>query len=155
MNLLYDTNVVLNIIRSNNPLILAFLNPENSNVYVSVATEAEVKSLAVRNKWGKMRLAKLEYFLERATVIDINQNYINNYIEIDTYSQRINSAFNDYPFKTPRNMGKNDLWIASLASLLNLRLVTADADFDHLNGVFIEVRKITSNDLKPFFMSNR
>lgn len=152
MNLLYDTNVVLNIIRSNNPLILAFLNPENFNVYISVATEAEVKSLAVRNKWGKMRLAKLEYFLERATVIDINQNYINNYIEIDTYSQRINSAFSDYPFKTPRNMGKNDLWIASLASLLNLKLVTADADFDHLNGVFIEVRKITSNDLKPFFL---
>lgn len=151
MNLLYDTNIVVNIIRSNNQHILAYLNPDNANVYISVATEAEIKSLAIRNSWGKMRLNKLEYFLERVTVVDINQNYINNYIEIDTYSQRLNPAFETYPFRTPRNMGKNDLWIASLASLLELTLVTMDQDFDHLNGVFFEVRKITLKDVTPFF----
>ena len=51
MNLLYDTNIVVNIIRSNNQDILAYLNPDNTNVYISVATEAEIKSLAIRNSW--------------------------------------------------------------------------------------------------------
>jgi len=48
-------------------------------------------------------------------------------------------------------MGKNDLWIASLAGLPDLQLVTTDSDFDHLNGVFFEVRKIELNQLSDFF----
>jgi tRNA(fMet)-specific endonuclease VapC len=40
-------------------------------------------------------------------------------------------------------MGKNDLWIASLAAVLGLQLVTTDGDFDHLNGVFFDVQKLT------------
>jgi len=39
-------------------------------------------------------------------------------------------------------MGKNDLWIVSTAALLGLKLVTTDADFNHLHGVFIEVQHI-------------
>jgi len=35
-------------------------------------------------------------------------------------------------------MGKNDLWIASTAALLGLKLITTDADFNHLHDVFIE-----------------
>jgi predicted nucleic acid-binding protein len=41
-----------------------------------------------------------------------------------------------------RNMGKNDLWIAATASTLNIPLLTTDNDFDHLNGVFLEVKKV-------------
>jgi predicted nucleic acid-binding protein len=41
-----------------------------------------------------------------------------------------------------RKMGKNDLWIAATASLLNASLITTDADFDHLNDVFLNVIKI-------------
>jgi tRNA(fMet)-specific endonuclease VapC len=48
-------------------------------------------------------------------------------------------------------MGKNDLWIASLAALLNLKLVTTDADFDHLHNVFFEVRKINPSEFVQFF----
>ena len=47
-------------------------------------------------------------------------------------------------------MGKNDLWIASLAAMLNLQLITTDNDFDHLNGVFFKVRKIREVEFKPF-----
>jgi tRNA(fMet)-specific endonuclease VapC len=42
------------------------------------------------------------------------------YAEIDAYSQRLNPNFKDYPFDTPRNKGKNDLWIASLAALVRI-----------------------------------
>jgi tRNA(fMet)-specific endonuclease VapC len=78
--------------------------------------------------------------------MDINQLYLNIYAEIDAYSQRLNPSFENYSFDTPRNMGKNDLWIASLAALLGLRLITTDADFDHLHNVFFEVKKIDPID---------
>jgi predicted nucleic acid-binding protein len=36
-------------------------------------------------------------------------------------------------------MGKNDIWIAATASVVNAILMTTDTDFDHLNGVFLSV----------------
>lgn len=152
MNLLFDTNILIAILRSRDyDGIVDFLYPERKLVYISVATEAEIKSIALRLRWGEPRMKRLNNFLAEIIIVDINQNYINSYVEIDTYSQRINPTFTSYPFKTSRNMGKNDLWIASLASLLDLKLVTADSDFDHLNGVFFETRKIKPEEVRPFF----
>ena len=34
-------------------------------------------------------------------------------------------------------MGKNDLWIAAVASVTRFRLLTTDADFDHLDPLFL------------------
>jgi tRNA(fMet)-specific endonuclease VapC len=82
--------------------------------------------------------------------VDVNKLLVNIYAEIDTYSQRQNPGFDKYPFSTPRSMGKNDIWVASLAALLNLKLVTTDADFDHLHNVFFEVRKISTPEFLPF-----
>jgi tRNA(fMet)-specific endonuclease VapC len=152
MHLLFDTNILLAIVRSKNYAgIINFLNPENKLVYVSVACEAEIKSIARRSNWGQGRIEKLDNFLDATITVEINHHYINGYVEIDTYSQRRNPLFGEYNFPTPRNMGKNDLWIASLAGLLDLRLVTTDEDFDHLNNVFFEVRKIEPNQLADFF----
>lgn len=94
----------------------------------------------------------LDTFLDQLTIVEINQLYINIYAEIDTYYQKANPSFSSYAFKTPRNMGKNDLWIASLAALLGLQLITTDADFDHLHQVFFKVRKITFSDISIFFL---
>lgn len=41
-----------------------------------------------------------------------------------------------------KNMGKNDLWIASTANVLDCTLVTCDGDFTHLNGTMIDVMNI-------------
>jgi len=38
-----------------------------------------------------------------------------------------------------RNMGKNDLWIAATAFISKSTLLTADKDFLHLQGSFINV----------------
>jgi len=47
-------------------------------------------------------------------------------------------------------MGKNDLWIAATASVLNAALVAIDHDFDHLSSVFLDViyidQKLTASD---------
>ena len=85
-------------------------------MYISIVTEAEIKSLSIRNKWGDSRKYFLYNVLDLLDVVDVNQSSVNSYAEIDAYSQRYNPNFETYPFSTPRNMGKNDLWIASLAA---------------------------------------
>lgn len=149
MNLLFDTNIILTVVRSNNYAeIINFLNPNNDPIFISVVSEAEIKSIAIQNNWGANRRNKLDEFLDRVNIIEVNQLYINTYIQIDSYSQHKNPAFAEYSFSSSRNMGKNDLWIASLAALLNLRLVTTDGDFDHLNQVFFDVENIAPEILK-------
>jgi len=152
MNLLLDTNVILNILRAKDFITINdFINPNDSLLYISIVSEAELKSLAIRNHWGIKRKSKLESFLSILNIVDINQLSVNIYADIDAYSQRLNPNFETYLFDTPRNMGKNDLWIASLAALLGLRLVTTDSDFDHLDNTFFEVRKIHPTEFVPFF----
>jgi tRNA(fMet)-specific endonuclease VapC len=128
-----------------------FINPEDSPLYISITTEAEIRSIALRKKWGTKRLDSLNSFLDETNIMEINQSYLNIYAQIDAYSQRLNPNFDKYGFDTPRNMGKNDLWIASLAALLSLRLVTTDSDFDHLHNIFFEVKKIKPVEFVQFF----
>ncbi len=143
MNLLLDTNIIINVSRVNDlPGFIRFVNPDNVPVYISIVSEAEIKSFAIRKKWGTKRIDLLNGFLNEANIMEVNQSFVDIYAEIDSYSQRLNPNFQSYPFDTPRNMGKNDLWIASLAALLGLRLVTSDADFDHLHNVFFEDRQL-------------
>jgi len=152
MNLLLDTNIILNIIRARDFVgIIRFINPDDSPIYLSIVSEAEIKSLAIRNKWGVNRRNLIDSFLDQINIIEINQLYVDVYAQIDAYSQKLNPDFEKYPFDTPRNMGKNDLWIASLSALLGLRLITTDADFDHLHNIFFEVKKIKPASFLPFF----
>jgi tRNA(fMet)-specific endonuclease VapC len=88
--------------------------------------------------------------LGRVNIVEIIQSDVNAYAQIDSYSQRLNPNFSVYSFATPRNMEKNDLWIASLATILNLELVTTDADFDHLHNVFFPVRKVNPIEFQRF-----
>ena len=152
MNLLLDTNIILYVTKTNDfSKTLRFINPERSILYVSIVSEAEIRSLTLRNKWGAKRLDYLNDFLDKCSIVAVNELLVSSYVEIDSYSQRLNPNFTSYPFDTPRNMGKNDLWIASLAAFLGLRLVTTDSDFDHLHNIFFEVRKIQPADFVPYF----
>ena len=115
MNIFLDTNILLNVVRAKNAdAILKFINPDSRSIYSSVVVEAEARSIAIRNNWGADRLIRLDFALERMTILEITQSFLHTYVEIDTYSQRQNPNFTEYAFETPRNMGKNDLWIARL-----------------------------------------
>ena len=152
MNLILDTNIMLGVIRSKKTAeLLNFLNPHKKIIYSSIIIEAELKSIARQNNWGVDKLNKLDFFLDLFSFSEITKYFINTYVEIDTFSQRQNPNFKDYAFDTPRNMGKNDLWIASTATILGLELVTTDADFAHLNNVFLDVRQIELGELKKYF----
>lgn len=64
------------------------------------------------------------------------------YADIDTYSQGKHREYLAPPGFSARNMGKNDLWIAATAFLLDIPLLTTDKDFDHLHPHFIKVIKV-------------
>ncbi len=152
MNLLFDTNIILAIARAKSgDSIMEYLNPKGDNIYVSFVTVGETQSIAFQNSWGEYKMQLLVDFFKSVYVMSVNDSLLPTYIGIDAFSQRKHPTYLKYPFATPRNMGKNDLWIAATASLLNLTLVTTDSDFDHLQNSFISLRKIRQPELKRYF----
>jgi len=150
MNYLLDTNIFVQLSKSKKPsaFLKTLIEEEDARIYISIVTLAEARSIAFRNAWGETKWNILDSIIKRLTVVDINESLLNAYVHIDAYSQRRNPSFQEYGFATPRNMGKNDLWIASTAALLGLTLVTTDKDFDHLHQVFMEVRRISAEALR-------
>ena len=142
----FDTNIILLYLRHS--LIVEFIEanfkPFETDVIVSVVTVAELKSIALQNKWGNPRLQRMENFLSRFVVADVKtEDIINCYAEIDAFSQgRLEGRKSNF---TARNMGKNDIWIAATASVLEATLLTTDNDFNHLHDEFLSVAKIDLN----------
>ena len=145
MTFLFDTNILLHYVRKS--ALLSKIEQQfdpfgpGNEAWISAVSLGEIRSIAMQNQWGEKRTAQLDDFLLRFLVSDINfVPIIRQYAAIDAFSQARHplhvSSF------TARNMGKNDLWIAATASVLGATLLTTDADFDHLNGVFLPVAKV-------------
>ncbi|GAB2585325.1 type II toxin-antitoxin system VapC family toxin [Spirosoma areae] len=150
MNILFDTNILIYIARDKSGYkVLQAINPDNLNVHVSFASIAEIESISFQQNWSKAKRQRLELVLDEAQLIELSDTFLTTYVDLDAYSQLNHPEFSDYPFMTPRNMGKHDLWIAATASLLNLTLITTDGDFDHLANSFLDLRKIAPTDLRP------
>jgi len=166
MNFILDTNVLIHYIRMDKfaeKLDVTFRPFAAGNrPVVPIVVFGEVKSIAMQNGWGAKKLALLDELLLKVLRADITLEIVERYAEIDAYSQgkldfsasdeiRITSdepisgeftLSDKYSGFTSRNMGKNDLWIAATASVLKTKLLTADADFDHLDAVFLEVERV-------------
>ena len=150
MNYILDTNILLIYLRNGrfanyinkkyNPLELI------NKAIISVVTVGEIKSIALRNNWGEERQNKLIEFTKQFLIADINvETIIRRYAEIDTFSQ---GRLHNRPLLTSaRNLGKNDLWIAATASVLDATLLTTDKDFIHLNNEFFKLEYIDINKL--------
>ena len=145
MIFIFDTNIVLLYLRDS--LIVEFIETHfkpfdlSSKTVVSVVTVAELKSIALQNKWGKSKLQKLDSFLSRFLIADIKtDDIIRRYAEIDAFSQ--GRLENKKSIFTARNMGKNDIWIGATASVLEATLLTTDNDFNHLHKEFLTVARI-------------
>ena len=146
MNFLFDTNILVHYIRKSENLS-DFENKyqpfDNQNVaLISIVTEAEMKSLAIQFGWGEKRLQQLEKLLGYFLKVPIQtEKQIMVYAEMDAYSKH-KDPIRKYPADySSKKVGKNDLWIAATAHATNSKLVTTDNDFDHLNGVFIDLIK--------------
>lgn len=135
---LLDTNILLVHLRKPDYLQQLYkqlsIRPAESLILLSVVSVAELRSLARRRGWGGRRLQAMENFFTGASIIDISvedQQLLNAYVDIDVHSIEIG-----------RKMSKNDLWIAATANVAGAALITADGDFDHLNGNSLNVIKI-------------
>ncbi len=149
MNLLLDTNILLYAARfAQTQRFMAFINPSDAELYISVVSLAEAKSIILQNGWSDRKIERFDAIISRVSIIEVTDYLTNTYSQIDAFSQRRNPNFNQYQFDTPRNMGKNDLWIAATASLLQLELVTTDADFGHLHNSFLILRQIDQLAIK-------
>lgn len=111
---------------------------------LSIVTVAEMRALALRRNWGDQKRAALDGLLRSTPIVDIrHDSVVNLFASID--------AFNHGKHPThkltgsSRAMGDNDIWIAATAATMKATLLTADRDFDHLNGTFLDVVYIDQN----------
>ncbi|MEM1320783.1 MAG: PIN domain-containing protein [Bacteroidota bacterium] len=145
MDYLLDTNIVLAYIRQDKrvQLVDERYDPlsESNAAIISIVTVGEIKSIAIRNNWGDRKLELLETLLNQFIVADINvKSVVERYAQIDAFSQgRLKDEKSTF---TARNMGKNDLWIAATASVLDVPLITTDRDFAHLNTKFLKLEEV-------------
>jgi tRNA(fMet)-specific endonuclease VapC len=145
MNLLLDTNILIHLAKDSSRRFLTdTINLDNQKIFISIASIGELKSIALQNNWGNKKWQVINAILDEAIIVEINEVLADTYAEIDAFSQRRNPSYLNYSFDTPRNMGKNDLWIGSTSALLGLKLVAMDADFNHLHQVFMEDELITT-----------
>ncbi len=123
----FDTNIVIHYLRESEVMhrveqMFDPFNPANE-IWICVVSLGELKSMAIQAKWGAKRLRQLESLLDILNPIDIRtEDVLDRYAVIDAFSQ------NKLPARplglTARNMGKNDLWIAATASILDAQLLT-------------------------------
>jgi tRNA(fMet)-specific endonuclease VapC len=151
MIFLLDTNVLLHFLRGKRAYYADNfpIDDVDSRLIVSAVSIGELRSIALRNKWGTRKLNDVEILIRKLFVVEVNNDTIHNrYAEIDTFSQ---GKLEEKPLSlSARNMGKNDLWIAATASVFNATLLSTDNDFDHLNSVFLSVPKIDLDKLKQY-----
>lgn len=138
-----DTNILLTYLRGDK--IYQFVNEtyqpfqSGNQSFISVVSLGEIEALALKNDWGLKRKVRLEKAFIEFVPISINaKDIIQRYAEIDAYSQ---GKLKNKPLPngmTARNMGKNDIWIAATASVLNIPLISTDKDFLHLYNIFLQ-----------------
>lgn len=97
-----------------------------------LVVKGEIKSLALQFGWGEAKHEALDGLLRELPVADIaSEQVIQEYARLDYESRKLG-----------RRMGKNDLWIAAVASVQDAVVMTTDQDFDHLNPKFLKVEYI-------------
>lgn len=151
MNYVLDTNIIL-LSLVNSAFAIDFRNtyqPLVNKMILSAVSEGELKSLAIQRKWGIRRKDDLNNALADYLIYPVKvQAVIDMYAEIDAYSQgKLPDKSLPYGMSA-RNMGKNDIWIASVAAVTGSKLITTDKDFQHLDGVFLDLIWI---DISAYF----
>ena len=146
MIFLFDTNIIYHYLKQSEVMSRietehAPFKPQNE-CWICVVSLGEIRSMALANQWGTKRLEWIEAFLQQFIVVDLlSEEVLNAYAEIESYSQCRLTNIQPQPL-SPRNMGKNDLWIAATAHVLEAKLLTTDSDFDHLQGVYLDLTKM-------------
>ncbi len=105
---------------------------------ISTVSIGELYSFALRRNWGPTKQAGLATLLRSIPATPVaHQTILQKFSEIDAFNHRQHPSL---PLPVSgHTMGDNDIWVAATASVLNANLLTTDHDFDHLNGIFVNV----------------
>ena len=148
-NFVLDTDIIVSLVRDQtrrNTIELIGLHEDDRRFIISIVTIGELESFGLQNKWGRRKLAKMNDILDDIVTVSLEyESILENYAQIDAFSQgrHPSKKLND----SSRNMGKNDLRIAATAAAIDATLITTDADFDHLDGQFIDLVRIKREEL--------
>jgi len=131
-----DTNILLALIRGKTlgeSIDSAYgLRANLQRHVVSITSQAELLVLADRHKWAQAKRDAVNFMFQNLVVLPIDgQTLIDAYVEV----ARADATWQE----GPRNMGKNDIWIAATAVSSGLPLLTTDKDFNFLNGNLMQV----------------
>lgn len=131
-----DSNIVLALIRGRQlgkKIDEAFGLSSSPHFHtLSIVSHGELLALADRNNWGGGKLAVLERALKEFVTVDVAGTKI---VEAYRQIEFLNAATPSGAVK----MGKNDIWIAATAMIVQQPLITTDHDFDHLNSKLLKV----------------
>lgn len=141
---LLDTGILLRFIRGSEYAKHAegkyqLFDPQNE-IFISVVSVGEILSLAIQFDWGDAKKTALKKTINEIPWVDIhNEEVLNRYAEIDAFCLNKNKAKSLPPGISAKILQKNDLWIASTASVLKATLLTNDKDFDLLHNEYLNV----------------
>lgn len=140
-----DTNVLVHTLRNSTTFQVIEQNYDPYSVHnaalISTVSIGELYSLAKRNRWGINLLQKLQHLLTHVQPIAVEGiDLMDAYSDIDAFSQGKHPSLR--LGRSALNMGKNDLWIAATAHVLDIPLLTTDNDFDHLQDTYIQIDKV-------------
>lgn len=143
---LLDTTVLVGWMREDPGTMATIDDLRNRSDIVRLATsvicKGEIWTLAKSNEWGATRRERLRHLLESLPTLKINSPAVlDAYSSIQTWTRGkpVEATGDEPPLKPGITMGQNDLWIATTAHARDAPLVSADADFLHLAGVWIDV----------------
>jgi tRNA(fMet)-specific endonuclease VapC len=88
---------------------------------VSIVTVGEALAMSRRFSWGPSKIAALESLLQDLVVVDISDEVLEFYAQIDVFLRRAGKP-----------VQQNDMWIAATATASGAHLLTTDKDFDPL-----------------------
>lgn len=148
MKYILDSNILLYMIRSHEQIDLELkkLGAYDLNASsLSVVTVGEILSISIQNNWGPSKKNLFENFIQTFKPFPIiKRDLLDIYAEIDAFSKGKPTTIPIPQGRSSRTMGKNDLWIAATTHLAQATLITTDADFDHLNGLYFPVIKLSA-----------
>ena len=135
---LLDTNILVHLVRGDaigqhiqERYTPALIDPRP---IISIVTEGELRSLTLQFRWGRSKVDQSRFYLSYFPRIPIDQQEI-----VEAYS-----VLDAYSVSLGRAIGKNDLWIAVTAYLMEATVLTTDRDFEHVAPRFLRCEWIES-----------
>ncbi|EIM78567.1 twitching motility protein PilT [Nitritalea halalkaliphila LW7] len=144
---LLDTSVILHYMRddelSRNLEATYHLVSDPSKIILLTAISiGEIEGFFLRKSYGVKQTERWRKLVEKSIILNIDgkdNKLMKAYAEIQAFCQSNHPALKPGKSKT---IEQNDMWIAAIAHVTQATLFSKDSDFEHLNGVFVDLVRV-------------